>query len=310
MNPRPIDVSQRCPALAALLATGLALLTACASPPPALPLVASQAFAWSAENSSAGGGNVVLLGSVHMGRAPIELGPVLAQAFARSDVLVLELNPNEVGFFETLRLMGQHARLSPPETLADHLCAETYLELTAWAKRRGRSMSSYTPFKPWLVAMMVEVEELQAQGYRPEYGSEHQLIELAEDQDKRIEELESASEQFQVLASLSAEAQQLMLEQALAADDGQFEELTALLRSGDSARMLAFLMQDMEEPGARELYDRVLFDRNQTMTQRLVARTSDGRDRFVAVGAAHMLGPRGIPALLEQRGFRVRRLGR
>ena len=36
--------------------------------------------------------------------------------------------------------------------------------------------------------------------------------------------------------------------------------------------------------------------------------TGDGKTRLVVLGAGHMLGSRGIPAQLAERGYRVRRI--
>ena len=41
------------------------------------------------------------------------------------------------------------------------------------------------------------------------------------------------------------------------------------------------------------------------MAARIAELARDGRTRLMVVGAAHMLGDRGIPALLEGRGFEV-----
>ena len=44
------------------------------------------------------------------------------------------------------------------------------------------------------------------------------------------------------------------------------------------------------------------------MTAQLAEFLGDGKTRFVVLGAGHMLGSRGIPTQLAERGFRVRRL--
>jgi len=44
------------------------------------------------------------------------------------------------------------------------------------------------------------------------------------------------------------------------------------------------------------------------MTQRLAELARDGKTRFTVLGVGHMLGPRGIPSLLCDRGFEVHRV--
>jgi uncharacterized protein YbaP (TraB family) len=55
-------------------------------------------------------------------------------------------------------------------------------------------------------------------------------------------------------------------------------------------------------------YESIFFGRNETMTRRLAEFARDGKTRFVVLGVGHMLGSRGIPSLLCDRGFGVRRV--
>ena len=57
--------------------------------------------------------------------------------------------------------------------------------------------------------------------------------------------------------------------------------------------------------GLGEFRRGVLFERNERMATRLVDLARDGKSRLVVVGAAHMLGDRGLPSLLARRGFTV-----
>jgi uncharacterized protein len=54
--------------------------------------------------------------------------------------------------------------------------------------------------------------------------------------------------------------------------------------------------------------DKLLVQRNQKWIVRLVEIAKEKKTAFVAVGLAHMNGPTGLPALLEQQGYRVTRL--
>jgi len=283
------------------------LLFACAKPP-AVPVRAEQSFAWTAKSPVAGAGRIFLMGSMHMGLGPMQLGPVLSDAFTRADALVMEVDPDEIGLLETLRLSSRYGQLPGSETLPQHLSPETYELLLAWCDRRGERAESYSPFRPWFAAAIVELKEYEARGHLTEYGSEEQFMRLAKQQKMQLEALESAEEQMQILSSMSPGAQEQMLRSAVEADDEEFDELLHVWQRGDEEGLARILLREWDEPSARELLEALVVDRNLNMVERLHERMLDGRDRFVLVGAAHMVGEHGIPSLLAQRGYDVERV--
>jgi uncharacterized protein YbaP (TraB family) len=57
-----------------------------------------------------------------------------------------------------------------------------------------------------------------------------------------------------------------------------------------------------------ELREALFTGRNERWTARVQREMEAGLRPFVAVGAAHMAGPQGLPAMLEARGYKVTRL--
>jgi hypothetical protein len=76
--------------------------------------------------------------------------------------------------------------------------------------------------------------------------------------------------------------------------------------SGDEARLAATLGAD--KFSTSEFADRLLTQRNKTWAAFLAARLQKPGTSFVSVGAAHMAGPDGVPALLAKMGFTVTRV--
>ena len=65
-----------------------------------------------------------------------------------------------------------------------------------------------------------------------------------------------------------------------------------------------------DAPELDVFYERVFFERNRNMVAQLLELAPDGRTRFVVLGAGHMVGEEGVPALLGRRGYRVTSVGR
>lgn len=88
------------------------------------------------------------------------------------------------------------------------------------------------------------------------------------------------------------------------------DDLTALWKAGDADALERMVLADLagDNPEAQAYIARLLKDRNRSMTERLLARSRDTKTVMVVVGAAHLVGGEGIPALLKQRGFTVKQL--
>jgi uncharacterized protein YbaP (TraB family) len=92
---------------------------------------------------------------------------------------------------------------------------------------------------------------------------------------------------------------------------GETEQLIRAWKQGDEQRLQALVFQALDDtPGLDVFYERVFYQRNHNMVLRLLELAHDGRTRFVVLGAGHMVGDEGIPALLGRRGYRVRAVGR
>lgn len=295
----------------AWLALVLLLPAACASPPRSRD-APNQPTLWRAR-APAGAGVLYLLGSVHVGRpSMLRLPEIVEQAFARADELVLEIDPVELDSDETRVLSRRYAFLQPPETLRDRVSARTFGLLVRALEERGEEVGRYLHFAPWFLATHLEGLEVQRLGLDPELGLDRYFAQRAAR--KPVVALESAEYQLRLLASLPDEVQELMLLDSLERTADLRRETEGLIRAwsrGDDAELERIAFRPLREsPELRVFYEHVMFGRNQAMAQRLASLSRDHKRRFVVVGAAHLVGRRGIPALLEDYGFRLERLGR
>ena len=161
---------------------------------------------------------------------------------------------------------------------------------------------------PVALCVVLAGEQELVLGLVLDQSDENGQVRLAEG--KSVVGLESLESQLEMLSGLPARVQDLMLRDRLRRSGGftsQAREMRNAWRRGDDEALARIVFERIDDPEFAELYERSLFDRSQRMADRIAALSGDGKTRLVVVGAAHMLGDRGIPELLVARGFDVQR---
>jgi uncharacterized protein YbaP (TraB family) len=265
---------------------------------------------WRADQLDSGGA-LYLFGSIHFetGSAP-QLTAEIEAAYARSDELVVEIDVSDAAASEFAGGTDERGLLEPPTKLADVLSPPTLERLEQYLLERGLPFSFVEGMKPWYVTNLLVLMELREGGYEAEHGVDRHFIHRSTG--KPIVELETASAQMDVLDRLPLRIQESMLWDALNRSpdfDRATDQLIQAWRLGDERALQELVFRPIREDADFELfYDAIFFRRNESMSRRLAELASDGKLRFAVVGAGHMLGPRGIPSLLCDRGFEVRRV--
>ena len=84
---------------------------------------------------------------------------------------------------------------------------------------------------------------------------------------------------------------------------GGVKEMAEAWSTGDTAAMEKLaLTAFLESP---ELYQRLLAERNRNWISHVDRCLQQNAGCFIVVGAAHLVGPDGLPTLLEKQGYRV-----
>ena len=280
------------------LVTALAL-AGCAKPQEARPAL------WLVEGP--GGAKAWLFGTIHGLRDPVHWrSNTVDAALAQSDRLILEVADIENGAataqaFAELAQGGSHPPLIErvPAGDADELAAEL---------AQGRiAPGSLDRFDTWAAALMIA----QAQASLDQQDSANGIDRaLAASYRGPIGELEGARAQLAIFDALP-EAQQRALLGAVIEDDpaersAKSRALEQAWAMGDMAAIAR--VSDADTFGDPVLRDALLVGRNRAWTDRLLALLGAKARPFIAVGAAHMAGPDGLPAMLAARGYTVTRL--
>lgn len=125
---------------------------------------------------------------------------------------------------------------------------------------------------------------------------------------RRIEEFEGAERQFAIFDALAESDQRAVLTAVLeeAKETQQSRSPAAIWLSGDVAALEAETAQGiLADP---EVADALLIQRNLAWAKRTVELLEGPQRPLIAVGAAHLVGAKGLVALLQAQGFTVRRL--
>jgi uncharacterized protein YbaP (TraB family) len=162
------------------------------------------------------------------------------------------------------------------------------------------------PMKPWMVMLMLEALGAQAAGLDPELGLDKHFYNLATMGGKPVIGLETAASQMDRFDKMPDAMQEQMLKSELAEMDTERTSLRALLtawQTGDAPAMEKMLLSSFSSnPTA---YASLITERNRNWMPQLETCLKRASPCLVIVGAAHLVGPQGLLAMLQQRGYRV-----
>jgi uncharacterized protein len=294
--------------LIGLTLAGLALLL---QPAPASVARGTKLFLWKATSPTT---EVYLLGSIHLGKK--EWYPMAKEvdgAFEKSKFLVLEADPSKADQQKLQQLVFQHGIYAGDDSLAKHVPADTLKATQELAASMGLPPASIDKMKPWFVAMTLSVVAIQKLGYSPEFGIDRHFAVRSKEQGKEILELESMEFQIKLLAGFGEELQAKYLaatvEEAGKSKD-QMEKMVETWKSGDIAEFEkeTIIKPREKHPGLAEFHKKMIDDRNEGMAKKIEGYLKGKDPHFVVVGAAHLVGEKGIVKLLEKAGFKVEQL--
>ncbi|UCD69428.1 MAG: TraB/GumN family protein [Betaproteobacteria bacterium] len=258
-----------------------------------------------------GNNTVYLFGTIHVGKADFyPLPSKIDSAFLDSDVLALEVDPANQQ--EAVMAM-MSAMYTPPDNIENHLAPALLSSVAEVSAGYGLPFEQIRQMKPYLLMFTLTALEYQRLGYSAAQGLENHLSQRARSEGKRVVALESMLGQMQMLDSLSPKLQSDMLQ--ITVDEIANAEVARLVAAmieawrtgnvGTLENVLTVEERRLSDSMANEFHERFLTERNVKMAQQLERMLADGERAFVAVGAMHMVGDDGIPAILAKQGYQV-----
>ena len=252
-------------------------------------------------------GEVYLLGSVHV--LPPNLNwrtPAIARGLSRSDIYVFEVPQDQSAAAELNSLIQAKGFLPEGQTLRDQVKPASRADFDAAVKSSGLPDAMVNHERPWLAGLQMMFAQIVKLKYAADSGVDSVLAADAAKGGKQTRYLETVAEQFALLAPDDRVLEMQEFESSLKDlrdVDGELGPMVKAWGTGDQVKLDKVINGDLDEfPEARK---QLLDDRNKRWVPKIEAMLKEKHVFFITVGAGHLTGPQGVPALLRKDGYKV-----
>ncbi len=284
----------------------LCLLQACKAQP-AVPVLAvnndGNTLLWEVSGNGLSKPSY-LFGTFHlMCRGDIRFSAPLRSAFGYADEIYMEMDMDDPSvLLGGLLMMG----MKGGKTLKDLYTKEEYQKVYSFFKDSLRApISLLERTKPYFLLALLYPRMMPCKQVS---GVEEELVKLAKAQGKKISGLETIEFQSSVFDSIPYEVQARELLKnidSLPVYTAYFDTMTRYYKQQQLSTLEGQFSRS--EFGLEEYMPLLLDQRNERWVDSLRARMPR-QSLFVAVGAGHLVGEKGLVSLLKKQGFTVRPL--
>jgi len=250
---------------------------------------------------------VYLVGSIHLGdNSMYPLPKEVESAFAAAKVLAVEINIKNADQAKMIGLVQKYGLYTGDDSLTKHLPKDTQAALDDYCTRHNVPRMGMEQLKPWVVAVTIAAMAWQQAGEDPTLGIDMHFLDESKPP-QRIDELETMESQLSIFADATEEEQQSMLASTLKQGDkikDIIKRTQAAYVAGDPDA-LQKIMEEQDDVGSKSLEKKLLDDRNVFMTGKMEEYLKGKEPIFVVVGAAHIVGNKGIAKQLRDKGYKV-----
>ena len=246
-------------------------------------------------------------GTIHVADARLAvLPPPVKKAFDGAKSLMLEFVPDRYARERFL----EAAMFPDHQTLEQQIGAEDFERAVQHLAPIGLPRDFINKLKPWGVLL-----NLRNPGGQDGSPLDTQLLELARERRMPLAQIEGVEEQIFTFDEFPMESQVALLKHSLA-NGAELRELAARTLEAYLARDLAAIWRLREQFVARHpaiaahqavMTKRVVHDRSVVMAFRMQRQLRRG-NAFVALGALHLYGEKGVLALLEADDYQAARV--
>ena len=272
------------------------------------PQGAQRHLFWKVSGSQ---GVVYLFGTIHIGKADFyPLPQVVEDNFRQADTLVEEVNlndPDEIAFVK--QWVAEHGSYPAGDLVTNHLSDTTRSHLADYLKKTPQLEAVITRMRPWLISVLITELESKRRGLDPSKGLDKHFLSEASEQHKPIEALEGVGSQLKLFSALPQELEDALLLSSLVDTEKSNELLEAVItawQSGDAEKLQEAADKTLKDyPQLKPIMKKLVDDRNDAMTVKIEQLLGTPKTYFVAIGAGHLVGDRGIVSQLRAKQLTV-----
>ena len=269
----------------------------------AAPLARAEPAMWVIRDQDS---TVYLVGTVHALRPEmLWSSEKIMKAVGESTELWLELVDADDA--AAVAPLMQKYGIDTKTPLSKKLNFDQKAKLAKVAEQYGIPAATLEPMKPWLVAVMLTVLQVQKAGYDPKAGVDHLLRAQAEKEGDKVVGLETMEEQLSFFADISDREQAAFLDQTLedaAEGVALLDRMAKAWTEGDNDTLAEVFATEMKKE-APDLYKKLIVDRNVRWSGQIEKILRGSGVHQIAVGAGHLVGPDSLQVQLARRGIRA-----
>ena len=271
---------------------------------PAIASVRAYPSLWHVKGEQ---GEVYLLGAVHVLPPDVRWRTqAIGRGLSRSDVFVFEVPEDAAAVAELHTLIQAQGFLPPDQSLRAQLHPASLPDYDSAVAASGLPLATLERERPWLAGIQLMFAQMAKLKYAAGNGVDSLLMAEAVQKHKQTRYFETIADQFALLAPADKNLEVQEFEASLK----DLRDISAGIRPmidawsvGNQAKLDQLINGDLDEfPQARKL---LLDERNARWVPKIEAMLKEKHTFFITVGAGHLTGPRGVPALLRKAGYVV-----
>ena len=243
--------------------------------------------------------NSYLLGTIHVeDPRVINLPQKVLRTIHQSSSMSLEVIPDPQLQQKTLLAMLYQDGRNLRQVVGEKL----YKRSVEALRDHGIPEQFASQMKPWAVMTYLSLPRVETGEFL-----DKRLYTIAKQRGMKTYALETFEEQISVFDKLSRQEEINMLKDTLdelASIPAQIEQLTQAWLQRDLNLIESLAKQQINESTSQAFMASILDKRNQLMVERMQPRLKEGR-AFIAVGALHLPGEKGLLHLLSLQGYKI-----